>query len=153
MEIANGNHPQGRAFGGRAGVVRPAAGDGRHAVADALLLEARGVLDWVVVRLAPLLKPSVDRSTCLAALQINFVSFAAPLATLTMMEQRGASDRHIAATLAMASPCRRPAALPMMTMGLGDRRYARSPLIGGLAAAAATYYLFGRALVDGRRPA
>jgi hypothetical protein len=34
-------------------------------------------------------------------LQINFVSFAAPLATLTMMEQRGTSDRHIAATLAM----------------------------------------------------
>jgi hypothetical protein len=33
--------------------------------------------------------------------KINFVSFAAPIATLAMMEQRGASDRHLAATLAM----------------------------------------------------
>ena len=66
------------------------------------LLEARGVLDWVVARLAPLLKPfGLTGLGVFAALQINFVSFAAPLATLTMMEQRGASDRHIAATLAM----------------------------------------------------
>ena len=50
------------------------------------LLEARGVLDWVVVRLAPLLKPfGLTGLGVFAALQINFVSFAAPLATLTMM--------------------------------------------------------------------
>ena len=36
-----------------------------------------------------------------AALQVNLVSFAAPVATLSMMEQRGTSDRHLAATLAM----------------------------------------------------
>ena len=84
------------------------------------MLEARGVLDWVVARLAPLLKPfGLTGLGVFAALQINFVSFAAPLATLTMMEQRGASDRHIAATLAMVfAMSQANAALPMMTMGL-----------------------------------
>jgi len=59
------------------------------------LLEARGVLDWVVARLAPLLRPlGLTGLGVFAALQINLVSFAAPVATLTMMEGRGASDRH-----------------------------------------------------------
>ena len=63
------------------------------------LLEARGVLDWVVARLAPLLRPlGLTGLGVFAALQINLVSFAAPVATLTMMEGRGASDRHLAAT-------------------------------------------------------
>ena len=50
------------------------------------LLEARGVLDWVVARLAPLLRPlGLTGLGVFAALQINLVSFAAPVATLTMM--------------------------------------------------------------------
>ncbi len=112
------------------------------------LLEARGVLDWVVARLAPLLKPfGLTGLGVFAALQINFVSFAAPMATLTMMEQRGASDRHIAATLAMVfAMSQANAALPMMTMGLDLVLTLSYSLIGGLAAAAATYYLFGRGL-------
>jgi len=112
------------------------------------LLEARGVLDWVVARLAPLLKPvGLTGLGVFAALQINFVSFAAPMATLTMMEQRGASDRHIAATLAMVfAMSQANAALPMMTMGLNLGLTLCYSLIGGLTAAAATYYLFGRAL-------
>ena len=66
------------------------------------LLEARGVLDWVVARLAPALRPlGLTGLGGFAALQINFVSFAAPVATLAMMDQRGASSRHLAATLAM----------------------------------------------------
>ncbi len=36
-----------------------------------------------------------------ALIQINFVSFAAPLATLAIMDKRGVSDRQMAATLAM----------------------------------------------------
>ncbi|MBS1161192.1 MAG: nucleoside recognition family protein [Proteobacteria bacterium] len=118
------------------------------------LLEARGVLDWIVARLAPLLKPvGLTGLGVFAALQINFVSFAAPMATLTMMEQRGASDRHIAATLAMVfAMSQANAALPMMTMGLDLGLTLAYSLLGGLAAAAATYYLFGRALssVEGR---
>jgi spore maturation protein SpmB len=112
------------------------------------LLEARGVLDWLVARLAPVLKPvGLTGLGVFAALQINFVSFAAPMATLAMMEQRGASDRHIAATLAMVfAMSQANAALPMMTMGLDIALTLAWSLIGGLIAAAATYYLFGRAL-------
>ncbi|KAB2927415.1 MAG: nucleoside recognition family protein [Dechloromonas sp.] len=112
------------------------------------LLEARGVLDWLVARLAPVLKPlGLTGLGVFAALQINFVSFAAPMATLAMMEQRGASDRHIAATLAMVfAMSQANAALPMMTMGLDIALTLAWSLTGGLTAAAATYYLFGRAL-------
>jgi len=112
------------------------------------LLEARGVLDWLVTKLAPALKPvGLTGLGVFAALQINFVSFAAPMATLTMMEQRGASDRHIAATLAMVfAMAQANAAFPMMTMGLHFGTTLIYSLIGGLVAAAATYYLFGRAL-------
>ncbi len=112
------------------------------------LLEARGVLDWVVTRLAPVLRPfGLTGLGVFAAVQINFVSFAAPLATLTMMEQRGTSDRHIAATLAMVfAMAQANAALPMMTMGLDFALTLAFSVIGGLAAAASTYYFFGRRL-------
>jgi hypothetical protein len=41
------------------------------------------------------------------------------MATLTMMEQRGTSDRHLAATLAMVfAMAQANAAFPMLTMGL-----------------------------------
>ncbi len=112
------------------------------------LLEARGALDWVVAKLAPVLRPfGLTGLGVFAALQINFVSFAAPMATLTMMDQRGASDRHIAATLAMVfAMAQANAALPMMTMGLDIGLALLWSLIGGLAAAAATWYLFGRRL-------
>lgn len=112
------------------------------------LLEARGALDWIVEKLAPLLHPlGLTGLGVFAALQINFVSFAAPLATLTMMEQRGTSDRHLAATLAMVfAMAQANAVLPMLTMGLDFVTTLVFSLLGGLAAAAATYYLFGRRL-------
>ncbi|MDQ5902976.1 MAG: hypothetical protein QG672_563 [Pseudomonadota bacterium] len=112
------------------------------------LLEARNALDWIVGRIAPLLKPfGLTGLGVFAALQINFVSFAAPIATLAMMEQRGTSDRHIAATLAMVfAMTQANASLPMMTMGLDFGPTLLFSVIGGLAAAAATYYLFGRNL-------
>lgn len=112
------------------------------------LLEARGVLDRLVVLLAPALKPfGLNGLGVFAALQINFVSFAAPMATLTMMEQRGTSDRHIAATLAMVfAMAQANAAFPMLTMGLDFASTLAFSLAGGLTAAAATYYAFGRHL-------
>ena len=112
------------------------------------LLEARNALDWAVARIAPLLKPfGLTGLGVFAALQINFVSFAAPIATLAMMEQRGTSDRHLAATLAMVlAMAQANAALPMMTMGLSFGPTLLFSVIGGLAAAAATYYAFGRGL-------
>ncbi|MFZ2855778.1 MAG: nucleoside recognition domain-containing protein, partial [Rhodocyclaceae bacterium] len=112
------------------------------------LLEAKGVLDWLVVRLAPVLKPfGLTGLGVFAALQINFVSFAAPVATLTMMDQRGASDRHIAATLAMVmAMAQANVVFPMVAMGLQFGSVLAFSLLGGLVAAAATYYGFGRRL-------
>lgn len=112
------------------------------------LLEARGALDWLVARLAPLLRPfGLTGLGVFAALQINFVSFAAPMATLSMMDQRGASDRHLAATLAMVfAMAQANAALPMASMGLDLGLTLAGSLLGGLVAAAATYYFFGRRL-------
>ena len=112
------------------------------------LLEARGVVDKVVAWLAPALKPfGLTGLGVFAALQINFVSFAAPMATLSMMEQRGVSNRHIAATLAMVfAMSQANAAFPMMTMGLNFGTTLVFSLLGGLVAAVATYYLFGRSL-------
>jgi len=114
------------------------------------LLEARGALDWLVACLAPLLKPfGLTGLGVFAALQVNFVSFAAPMATLTMMEQRGASDRHLAATLAMVfAMAQANAAFPMLTMGLDFATTLVFSLLGGLVAAAATFYWFGRRLSD-----
>ncbi len=112
------------------------------------LLEARGVLDWVVARTAPLLRPlGLTGLSIFALLQVNFVSFAAPVATLAMMDQRGASNRHIAATLAMVmAMAQANISIPMTAMGLKFGPVLLFSMIGGLAAAASTYYLFGRKL-------
>ncbi|WP_341648681.1 nucleoside recognition family protein [Thauera humireducens] len=112
------------------------------------MLEARGVLDWVVARLAPLLRPAgLTGLGVFAALQINFVSFAAPMATLTMMENRGASDRHLAATLAMVmAMAQANVTFPMAAMGLSFGPVLLLSLVGGIAAAAVTYHGFGRHL-------
>ncbi|WP_300444195.1 nucleoside recognition domain-containing protein [Zoogloea sp.] len=112
------------------------------------LLEARGVLDWVVARLAPVLRPlGLTGLGGFAALQINFVSFAAPVATLAMMDQRGASSRHIAATLAMVmAMAQANVSMPMAAMGLHFGIVLGWSIVGGLVAAAATYYIFGRTL-------
>ena len=49
------------------------------------LLEAKGVLDWLVTKLAPLLKPfGLTGLGVFASLQISFVSFAGPIATLKL---------------------------------------------------------------------
>lgn len=112
------------------------------------LLEARGVLDWIVARLTPLLRPAgLTGLGVFAALQVTFVSFAAPVATLTMMESRGASDRHLAATLAMVmAMAQANVTFPMAAMGLAFGPALALSVIGGLAAAAATYHGFGRHL-------
>lgn len=114
------------------------------------LLEARGVLDRVVLALTPALRPAgLTGLGVFAALQINFVSFAAPVATLTMMETRGASERHLAATLAMVmAMAQANASFPMIAMGLDFGLALAMSLLGGLTAAAATYHVFGRALSD-----
>ncbi|NFV80544.1 nucleoside recognition domain-containing protein [Magnetospirillum aberrantis] len=114
------------------------------------LLEARGVMDWLVARLAPSLRPfGLTGLGVFAALQINFVSFAAPLATLSMMEGRGASDRHLAAAFAMVlAMAQANATFPLAALGLSVWPTLAWSLVGGLAAAAATTYVFGRHLSE-----
>ncbi|CAK0776120.1 Nucleoside recognition family protein [uncultured Gammaproteobacteria bacterium] len=112
------------------------------------LLEARGVIEWLVTRLAPLLHPfGLTGLGVFAALQINLVSFAAPVATLAIMEQRGTSNRHLAATLAMVlAMAQANTSFPLGAMGLNLGPVLLYSVIGGLVAAAATYYGFGRSL-------
>ncbi len=112
------------------------------------LLEAKGVLDWTVARLAPAVRLfGLTGLSLFAALQINLVSFAAPVATLAMMEQRGASDRHLAATLAMVfAMAQANASLPLAALGLDWGLTLLFSALGGLVAAAATYHGFGRSL-------
>ena len=112
------------------------------------LLESRGVMDWLVARLAPVLHPfGLTGLGVFAALQINLVSFAAPVATLAIMEQRGTSDRHLAATLAMVlAMAQANATFPLGALGLSLGPVLLFSVVGGLAAAAAAYYGFGRAL-------
>lgn len=112
------------------------------------MLEARGVLDWAVARIAPLLRPfGLTGLGVFAAVQINFVSFAAPVATLAMMDQRGTSSRHLAATLAMVmAMAQANVSMPLAAMGLHFGIALAWSMVGGLVAAAATYYVFGRRL-------
>jgi len=112
------------------------------------LLEAKGVLDALVGRLAPLLKPvGLTGLGVFAALQISFVSFAAPVATLSMMESRGTSNRHLAATLAMVlAMAQANLVFPLLALGLHLGPVLLWSVAGGLTAAAVTYWLFGRAL-------
>ncbi len=112
------------------------------------LLEAWGVLEAMATRLAPVLRPfGLTGLGVFAALQISFVSFAAPVATLSMMEQRGTSQRHLAAAFAMVlAMAQANAVFPMMAMGLRLLPVLALSLAGGLVAAAMTYHVFGRHL-------
>ena len=118
-------------------------------------LEVRGILDVIVRWVAPLLKPfGLTGMSAFALIQINFVSFAAPLATLSIMDKRGVSDRQMAATLAM-----------VFAMGQGNVFYPLTPfglhwlasivisVVGGLCAAAAARHVTGRRLSVAESPA
>lgn len=111
-------------------------------------LEAKGVVDAVVRLTAPVLKPfGISGLAIFALIQLNFVSFAAPIAALAIMEKRGTSERQLAAALAM-----------LFAMGQGNVFYPLIPfglhwgsaiiisIVGGLVAAAVTYHLFGKKL-------
>ena len=87
-------------------------------------------------------------------MQLLFVSFAAPLATLAIMEKDGTSRRRIAATLAMVfTMSQANVVFPMVAVGLNLGVILLTSLAGGLAAAALTYYLFARSAGDDGLPA
>ncbi|ARJ66736.1 nucleoside recognition family protein [Magnetospirillum sp. ME-1] len=112
------------------------------------LLEAWGVLDWLVGKLTPILRPfGLTGLATFAAIQVSFVSFAAPAATLAMMEQRGTSDRHLAAAFAMVlAMAQANAAFPLGALGLSVVPVLGVSLLGGLLAATIAYHVAGRGL-------
>jgi spore maturation protein SpmB len=82
-------------------------------------------------------------------MQLLFVSFAAPLATLAIMEKDGTSRRRIAATLAMVfTMSQANVVFPMVAVGLNLGVILLTSLAGGFVAAALTYYLFARSAGD-----
>lgn len=112
------------------------------------LLESRGIMDRIVTLLAPLLKPAgLSGLSVMAGLQINFVGFAAPVATLAIMDKRGVSERHLAATLGTVMAMGQAnVVFPMASMGLHVGKTLLFSLLGGVAASMAAYYVFGRRL-------
>ncbi len=114
------------------------------------LLEARNLLDRLVDFISPALRPfGIPGLGVFALIQVLFVSFAAPLATLTMMDKGGTSRRHIAATLAMVlAAAQANVVFPMAAFGLNVGWTMAIATIASLIGAAATYYLFGRKLAD-----
>lgn len=112
------------------------------------LAEAAGLLDGLTRLLAPLLRPlGLTGLGIIALLQVSFVSFAAPVATLAIMERQGVSDRHLATTFAMVLAMGQAnVVFPMAALGLDIGRFLAISALGGLVAAALTYHLFGRHL-------
>lgn len=119
------------------------------------LVEARGILALVARVLQPALRVfGIPGAGAFAMLQLLLVSFAAPVATLSIMEKDGTARRGIAATLAMVfTMSQANVVFPMMAAGLHVGAIMLTSLVGGLTAAAVTYYLLARsAAEDNTRP-
>jgi spore maturation protein SpmB len=115
------------------------------------VVEARGILALVARIVQPVLRVfGVPGAGAFAMLQLLLVSFAAPLATLAIMEKDGTARRRIAATLAMGfTMSQANVVFPMVAAGLNLGAILLTSLVGGLAAAALTYYIFARSAADG----
>lgn len=114
------------------------------------LLEAKGLLDKFVAIVGPLLRPfGLTGLGVFAMIQSLFVSFAAPMATLAMMDKGGSPRRHIAATLAMVlSMAQANVVFPMAVLGLNAPVVMGISAICGLIGAGLTYHVFARNLPD-----
>jgi spore maturation protein SpmB len=114
------------------------------------VVEARGLLALVAKAIQPVLRLfGVPGAGVFAMLQLLLVSFAAPLATLSIMEKDGTARRRIAATLAMLfTMSQANAVFPLVAVGLNLGAIMATSLIGGLVSAAMTYYVFARSVGD-----
>jgi spore maturation protein SpmB len=114
------------------------------------VVEARGLLALIARLVQPVLRVfGIPGAGAFAIMQLLLVSFAAPLATLAIMEKDGTGRRHIAATLAMIfTMSQANVVFPMVAAGLNLGVIMLTSFVGGLAAAAATYYLFARSAGD-----
>jgi spore maturation protein SpmB len=112
------------------------------------VLEASGILDRIVALLSPIVRPfGLTGLGVLAMIQISFVSFVAPLTTLTLMDDRGASDRRLAAAFAAVLAMAPANSLfPLAAFGLRPGPALGISALGGLVAAIATSWIFGKRL-------
>lgn len=112
------------------------------------LAEARGLLALVARMLEPILRIfGVPGAGAFAMLQLLLVSFAAPVATFSVMERDGTHRRAIAATLAMVfTMSQANVVFPMVAAGLNLPAIMMTSVVGGLAAAAVTYYFLARSV-------
>ena len=110
------------------------------------ILEDLGILEKIIQFFSPLLKPfGLNGFGLFILIQLNFVSFVAPFATLILMEQRGISDRKLAATIAMIFAMGQANVFyPMIPLGLNWGVAIITSIAGGLIAALLTYYIFAR---------
>lgn len=108
------------------------------------LLEAKGVLAFIARLLTPVLKPfGIPGIGVFAILQSLLVSFAAPVATLSIMENDGTPPRNIAATLAMVlTVSQANVVFPLIAVGLNLWIVFLTSLMGGIVASTLTYYYF-----------
>ena len=114
------------------------------------VVEARGILALVARLLQPVLRIfGIPGAGAFAMLQLLLVSFAAPLATLNIMEHDGTARRRIAATLAMVlTMSQANVVFPLAAAGLNVGAIMLTSLVGGLTAAALTYYLLARSATE-----
>lgn len=114
------------------------------------VVEARGILALVARLLQPVLRVfGIPGAGAFAMLQLLLVSFAAPVATLSIMEKDGTARRRIAATLAMVfTMSQANVVFPMVAVGLNVGAILLTSLVGGLTAAALTYYLLARSAAE-----
>ncbi|MCX8085176.1 MAG: nucleoside recognition family protein, partial [Calditerrivibrio sp.] len=112
------------------------------------LLEEKRVLGFVSGLFYPVLRIfGLPGLGIFAALQILLVSFAAPIATLTIMEKERISEREMAASLAMIfSMSQANAVFPLIVYGLDFKVILFTSIVGGVLSACFTFYIFGRKL-------
>lgn len=112
------------------------------------IMEVTGLLAKLTRWLAPITRPfGLSGLGVLAMIQISFISFVAPLPTLKLMEEQGVSDRELAASFAAVLAMAPANALfPLAVYGLNIERALLYSFIGGLVAAALTYWVFGKSL-------
>jgi spore maturation protein SpmB len=111
-------------------------------------LEDRGILAWMARILAPPLRIfGIPGTGVFAMLQILLISFAGPIATLSIQDRDGTHQRRIAATLAMVLAMPQANVLfPMAAAGMNLGAVVLISIVGGLAAASLTFYVLTRSL-------
>lgn len=114
------------------------------------LLDAKGVLAWIANHLAPVSRVfGVPGIGIFAMIKLLFVSFAGPMASISLMDRSPISQRFIASTLAMVfCMSQANATFPMTALGLDLPMVLMTSVIGGLTASAVTYYLITRGLQE-----